>query len=82
MRPANCRSIAVNDKGRVVASYSNGRTLDIAEIPLASFLGDNMLRRLDGGAFEATSESGPPHLRRVRHDRRQIAGRIEHRYRG
>jgi flagellar hook protein FlgE len=53
------QSIAVNDNGRVVASYSNGRTLDIAEIPLASFLGDNMLKRLDGGAFEATSESGP-----------------------
>lgn len=53
------QSIAVNDKGRIVASYSNGRSLDIAEIPLASFLGDNALKRLDGGAFEATSESGP-----------------------
>jgi flagellar hook protein FlgE len=53
------QSIAVSDKGRVVASYSNGRSIDIAEIPLASFLGDNALKRLDGGAFEATSESGP-----------------------
>lgn len=53
------QSIAVNDKGRIVASYSNGRSIDIAEIPLASFLGDNQLKRLDGGAFEATSESGP-----------------------
>lgn len=53
------QSIAVSDKGRIVASYSNGRAIDIAEIPLASFLGDNQLKRLDGGAFEATSESGP-----------------------
>lgn len=53
------QSIAVSDKGRIVASYSNGRSIDIAEIPLASFLGDNQLKRLDGGAFEATSESGP-----------------------
>jgi flagellar hook protein FlgE len=53
------QSIAVSDKGRIVASYSNGRSIDIAEIPLASFLGDNALKRLDGGAFEATSESGP-----------------------
>jgi flagellar hook protein FlgE len=53
------QSIAVNERGRIVASYSNGRSIDIAEIPLASFLGDNALKRLDGGAFEATSESGP-----------------------
>ncbi len=53
------QAISVNEKGRIVASYSNGRTLDIAEIPLASFNGDNALKRVDGGAFEATSESGP-----------------------
>lgn len=53
------QSISVSDRGRVVASYSNGRSIDIAEIPLASFLGDNALKRLDGGAFEATAESGP-----------------------
>jgi flagellar hook protein FlgE len=53
------QSIAVNEKGRIVASYSNGRTLDIAEIPLVGFLGESRLKRLDGGAFEATSESGP-----------------------
>lgn len=53
-------SISVSDKGRIVASYSNGRTLDIAEIPLVSFNGDNGLKSLDGGAFQATDESGPP----------------------
>jgi flagellar hook protein FlgE len=54
------QTISVNEKGRVIASYSNGRTLEMAEIVLASFNADNALKRLDGGAFEATSESGPP----------------------
>jgi flagellar hook protein FlgE len=53
------QTISVNEKGRIIASYSNGRTLEMAEIVLASFNADNALKRLDGGAFEATSESGP-----------------------
>jgi flagellar hook protein FlgE len=52
------QSISVNEKGRIIATYSNGRTLEMAEIVLASFNADNSLKRLDGGAFEATSESG------------------------
>jgi flagellar hook protein FlgE len=32
----------------------------MAEILLANFNADNQLKRLDGGAFEATSESGVP----------------------
>jgi flagellar hook protein FlgE len=54
------QSVAVNDKGRVVGSYSNGRTIDLAEITLADFNGPNKLKRVDGGAFELTDESGPP----------------------
>jgi flagellar hook protein FlgE len=53
------QSVNVNDKGRVVGSYSNGRTIDLAEITLASFNGPNNLKRVDGGAFEVTDESGP-----------------------
>ena len=52
--------MSVNDKGRVVGTYSNGRTIDLAEITLANFNGANCLKRIDGGAFEATDESGPP----------------------
>jgi flagellar hook protein FlgE len=52
------QTIAVNDKGRVVGSYSNGRTIDLAEVTLAKFSGSNYLKRIDGGAFEATDESG------------------------
>ncbi len=53
------QSVSVNDKGRLVGSYSNGRTLDLAEISLANFNGANYLKRTDGGAFEVTDESGP-----------------------
>ncbi len=52
------QSVAVNDKGRITGTYSNGRTIDLAEITLATFSGANMLKRSDGGAFEATAESG------------------------
>jgi flagellar hook protein FlgE len=53
------QSISVNDKGRVVGAYSNGRTIDLAEITLANFNGANQLKRMDGGAFSVTDESGP-----------------------
>jgi flagellar hook protein FlgE len=52
--------VSVNDKGRVVGTYSNSRTIDLAEITLANFNGTNGLKRIDGGAFVATEASGPP----------------------
>ena len=53
------QSISISDKGRVVGTYSNGRTLDLAEVTLANFNGPNQLKRLDGGAFAVTDDSGP-----------------------
>jgi len=53
------QSVSISDKGRVVGTYSNGRTLDLADVTLANFNGPNQLKRLDGGAFAATDESGP-----------------------
>jgi flagellar hook protein FlgE len=53
------QQVSVSDKGRVLGSYSNGRTIDLAEITLANFNGANSLKRIDGGAFEVTDESGP-----------------------
>ena len=53
------QSITISDKGRVVGTYSNGRTLDLAEVTLANFNGPNQLKRLDGGAFAVTDDSGP-----------------------
>ena len=54
------QSVAVNDKGRVVGTYSNSRTIDLAQITLANVSGVDGLKRIDGGAFVATDESGPP----------------------
>ncbi|HEY4139940.1 MAG TPA: flagellar hook-basal body complex protein [Pseudolabrys sp.] len=54
------QSVAVSDKGRVVGTYSNGRSIDLAEITLANFSGADMLKRIDGGAFEETADSGGP----------------------
>ncbi|HEY4723546.1 MAG TPA: flagellar hook-basal body complex protein, partial [Anaerolineae bacterium] len=54
----NLQSVAVNQKGRVVGTYSNSRSVDLAEITLGTFNGANALKRIDGGAFSATSESG------------------------
>ena len=52
------QSVGVSTNGRIVGNYSNGRNLDLAEITLANFNGTNFLKRADGGAFEATDESG------------------------
>ncbi|MBA4783510.1 MAG: flagellar hook-basal body complex protein [Rhizobiales bacterium] len=55
--------VAINDGGRLSATYSNGQIVDIAEIALASFNADSGLRRIDGGgAFAATAASGIPIL--------------------
>lgn len=52
------QSVSISDRGRVVGNYSNGRNIDLAEVTLATFNGANFLKRVDGGAFEATDESG------------------------
>ena len=54
--------ISVSDAGRIVASYTNGQTIGLAEVILASFNGDSGLAKSDGGAFRETPESGSPIL--------------------
>lgn len=51
--------VSLGENGRIVASYTNGETLGLAQVMLASFNGDNGLRKVDGGVFEETNESGP-----------------------
>jgi flagellar hook protein FlgE len=51
-------SVAINDSGRVVATYSNGERIDMAQVVTAQFNAINQLKRLDGGVFTSTSESG------------------------
>lgn len=52
--------VSISEAGRVVAAYSNGQVTDIAEVAVATFNGDSQLKKLDGGAFLATRESGDP----------------------
>ena len=51
--------VAVDASGRLTATYSNGQQVDVAELTLFSFAGDSGLKRMDGGAFSVTRESGP-----------------------
>jgi flagellar hook protein FlgE len=52
------QSVGVSTNGRIVGNYTNGRNLDLAEISVATFNGTNFLKRVNGGAFEVTDESG------------------------
>lgn len=54
--------ITVNDGGHIVANYSNGKTLEVGRVVLASFQGQDWLQKIDGGAFAETIDSGPPIL--------------------
>lgn len=53
-------SVAITDSGRVVATYSNGERIEMAQVVTAQFNGMNSLKRLDGGVYQSTSESGEP----------------------
>jgi flagellar hook protein FlgE len=53
------RSVAVNNNGLVVGTFSNGQNLDLAQVALSHFNGTNYLKALDGGAYASTEQSGP-----------------------
>ncbi len=53
-------SVAITDSGRVVATYSNGERIEMAQVVTAQFNGVNSLKRLDGGVYQSTAESGEP----------------------
>jgi flagellar hook protein FlgE len=55
-------SVAINDSGRVVVSYDNGQTVEMAQVVTADFNAANELKRMDGGIFAATADSGEPIL--------------------
>lgn len=54
--------VSISDDGRIVASYTNGETVDLYEVQLAAFNAANRLQKLDGGAFAVTQDSGEPIL--------------------
>jgi len=56
------QSVSVDTQNRVVGTFTNGQTIPLAEITLASFNGENSLLALNGGAYAATPDSGPPNF--------------------
>jgi len=52
------QSVAINNNGIVVGTFSNGQNVDLAQVTLSHFNGTNYLKAVDGGAYEATTESG------------------------
>src|SRR5580704_6001584 len=52
------QSVAIDSENRVVGSFSNGQTIPLAEVTLATFNGMNNLQALSGGAYAATADSG------------------------
>lgn len=53
-------SISIAEGGILTGSYSNGRTQKMSLISLATFNADNSLKKLNGGAFAQTQDSGAP----------------------
>ncbi len=52
------QSVAINNSGIVVGTFSNGQNIDLAQVTLSHFNGTNYLKPLDGGAYEVTDLSG------------------------
>ena len=53
------QSLAVNNNGIVVGTFSNGQNIDLAAVTLSHFNGTNYLQALNGEAYAATEQSGP-----------------------
>ena len=53
------QSVAINNSGLVVGTFSNGQNINLASVTLSHFNGTNYLKALDGGAYEVTDLSGP-----------------------
>jgi len=52
------QTVAINNSGLVVGTFSNGQNLNLAAVSLSHFNGPNYLKPLDGGAYAATDQSG------------------------
>lgn len=56
--PGEVVDVSINDDGTVSASYSNGETIDIAMLTLATFTNASGLSKEGGSLYAATSRSG------------------------
>jgi len=57
--PGQLQAITISKEGRISGSFTNGKNVDLAQIPLYSFASPNNLKSVDGGAFAVTGDSGP-----------------------
>jgi flagellar hook protein FlgE len=53
------QSVAINNNGVVVGTFSNGQNIDLAAVTLSHFNGTNYLQALSGEAYAVTEQSGP-----------------------
>jgi len=58
--PGAFTGISTTDTGAVNANYNNGRSVQIAQVPIVTFEAPDALQRQNGQAFTATSTSGVP----------------------
>ncbi len=54
------RNFSVNTEGLITGNFSNGRTVNIAQVGLATFQSNDGLTRLGGNLFLETADSGQP----------------------
>ena len=54
------QTLAVSGKGNITGAYSNGQTVGLAQVTLATFSGEDFLENVSGGAYAQTDESGVP----------------------
>ncbi len=55
-------SVAVDSQNQITGTFSNGQTMPLAQITLATFNGQDALQPLNGEAYAQTADSGPPLL--------------------
>ena len=53
------QSISVSNTGIISGTFTNGQNVALASVPLVHFNSPNNLINLDGGAYQATVDSGP-----------------------
>lgn len=53
-------SVSISSDGTVTGTYSNGRVASLAQVAIAQFQADDGLKRMDGGTYGETVDSGRP----------------------
>ena len=61
-------SIAVDSQGNIDAQYDNGKTVNIAQVPITTFADANALQRQNGEAFTVSPNSGGAQTQHINQD--------------